>query len=239
MPDMPHLEVGEETDLVEVKPDQHFTKPPPRFTDASLVKILEEKGIGRPSTYAPIIRTIITRNYIKRMERSLQPTELGELVNKLLVEHFPDVVDYEFTAKMEDELDDVEDGKSAWVDVLKNFYSTFEGQVELAKEKMSSVKKEVEEIDEICEECGRPMVIKWGRRGRFKSCSGFPTCKFSRSITTGVKCPEEGCDGELVERTSKRGAFYGCTKFPKCTFTSRRLPKEESEEGNEDQVEEA
>ena len=201
--EIPELEVGEETSLKELIPDQHFTKPPPRYTDASLVKALEEDGIGRPSTYAPIIRTVIARHYIKRAQKSLQPTELGELVNKLLVENFPDIVDVEFTAKMENELDDIEAGDEDWVKVLKEFHSPFVVKLEEAKKKMESVKKEVEKTDEVCEECGRPMVIKWGRRGRFMSCSGFPACRNSKSITTGVKCPEEGCDGELVERKSR------------------------------------
>jgi DNA topoisomerase-1 len=237
MPELPPLDEKEVLDPLEILPEQHFTKPPPRFSDASLVKMLEEKGIGRPSTYAPIIRTIITRNYIKRVTRTLQPTELGELVNKLLVDNFPDVVDDKFTARMEDELDGIEEGRTEWVSVLEGFYRPFAKEVEKAKEKMKSVKKQVVETDETCEDCGRPMVIKWGRRGRFMSCSGFPACKNAKSITTGVKCPEEACEGELVERKSSRGAFYGCTKYPKCTYTSRTLPKEENESASGDTVE--
>ena len=240
MTEIPELEPGEETLLKELRPEQHFTKPPPRYTDASLVKTLEEDGIGRPSTYAPIIRTVIDRHYIKRVERSLHPTELGELVNKLLVENFPGIVNVEFTAKMEDELDYIEEGTENWVKVLKDFYAPFNKTVEEAKDRMKSVKKQVEETDEVCPECGRPMVIKWGRRGRFLSCSGFPACKYAKSITTGVKCTEESCDGELVERKSRRGAFYGCTNYPKCTFTTRRLPAPEgAKEDGTDSVEEA
>ena len=227
---IPELEEKEILDLEELLPEQHFTKPPPRYTDASLVKVLEEQGIGRPSTYAPIIKTVINRNNIKRMGRSLHPTELGELVNKLLVNNIPEVVDNEFTAKMENKLDDVEEGKENWVNVLKEFYTPFMNDLEKAKEKMGNMKKQVVKTDEVCELCGKPMVIKWGRRGRFLSCSNFPTCRHSKSITTGVKCPEEGCDGELVERKSSRGMFYGCTKYPKCTFTSRTLPKNDGEE---------
>lgn len=235
---MPPLEEGETTLLDELLPEQHFTKPPPRYTDASLVKDLEEKGIGRPSTYAPIIRTIINRNYIKRMGRSLQPTELGELVNKLLVENFPDIVDDAFTARMEDELDEIEEGKIEWHKVLEEFYGDFSKKLEEAKERMKSVKKQEVKTDEVCDKCGRPMVIKWGRRGRFLSCSGFPSCKEAKSITTGVKCPEEGCDGELVERRSRRGMFFGCTKYPKCTYTSRKLPQQAEEgQGSDSQVE--
>jgi len=232
-PMLPPLEDGEALEKVEIIPEQHFTKPPPRYSDASLVKVLEEKGIGRPSTYAPIIRTIIGRNYIKRLGRALQPTELGELVNKLLVENFPGVVDDEFTARMENELDEIEDGQVEWVSVLREFYEPFSKKLEEAKERMKSVKKQVIATDESCEKCGKPMVVKWGRRGRFLSCSDFPTCKNAKSISTGVKCPAEGCDGELVERKSRRGAFYGCTRYPKCTYTSRTLPKKEEEEDAE------
>jgi len=236
---IPPLEEGELLDLKEMFPEQHFTKPPPRYSDASLVKALEEKGIGRPSTYAPTIRTVITRNYIKRLGKTLRPTELGELVNGLLVENFPDIVDEEFTAKMEDELDNIEDGKTEWVSVLKKFYQPFEKKLEEAKERMKSVKRQAVKTDEVCEECGKPMVIKWGRRGRFLSCSDFPTCRNAKSITTGIKCPEENCDGELVERKSSRGMFYGCTKYPKCTHTTRKLPPQENESGEkEESVEE-
>lgn len=230
MAPIPHLDPDEVVDPVELKPEQHFTKPPARYTEASLVKALEEKGIGRPSTYAPIIRTIIQRNYVKRVGKNLQPTELGDLVNDLLVENFPDVVDEEFTARMEGELDDIEEGKTPWVSVLKEFYGSFSRKLDEAQIKMKSVKKHVEATDQVCELCGKPMVIKWGRRGRFLSCSAFPLCKSSKSITSGVKCPIEGCGGELVERRSRRGAFYGCTSYPKCTYTSRKLPQEQGVE---------
>jgi len=236
---IPPLEGGEVLDLKEMLPEQHFTKPPPRYSDASLVKALEEKGIGRPSTYAPTIRTIITRNYIKRLGKTLRPTELGELVNGLLVENFPDIVDEEFTAKMEEELDNIEDGKKEWISVIRNFYEPFLKKLEEAKQRMKSVKRQAVKTDEVCEECGKPMVIKWGRRGRFLSCSDFPVCRNAKSITTGVKCPEENCDGELVERKSSRGMFYGCTKYPKCTYTSRKLPAGEMPSGEtEEAVEE-
>jgi len=234
MAELPPLEKGEKLDPLKLLPEQHFTKPPGRFSEASLVKALEEKGIGRPSTYAPIIRTVIHRNYIKRVGRTLQPTELGELVNKLLVESFPGIVDVEFTAKMENELDGIEEGGQKWIKVLKEFYDSFVKDLEEAKKRMSSVKKQSVETDEVCEKCGRPMVIKWGRRGRFLSCSGFPACKNAKSITSGVKCPVEGCDGELVERKSKRGTFYGCTNYPRCTYTSRDLPKEEEAPGEKE-----
>ncbi len=236
--ELPPLEKAEALDLKELVPEQHFTKPPPRYSDASLVKILEEKGIGRPSTYAPIIRTVVNRNYIKRVGKYLQPTELGELVNKLLVENFSDIVDEEFTAKMESELDGVEEGNIGWVQVLKDFYAPFSKKLEEARERMKSVKRQEIKTDQVCEKCGRPMVIKWGRRGRFLSCSGFPACKNAKSITSGVKCPMEGCDGELVERKSRRGVFFGCTNYPKCTYTTRKLPQPGEDNDNEaEQVE--
>ncbi|MFH1836921.1 MAG: type I DNA topoisomerase [Candidatus Omnitrophota bacterium] len=225
--EIPHLEIEEEVDLKKLLPEQHFTKPPPRYTDASLVKVLEDKGIGRPSTYAPTIRTITQRNYIKRLAKSLQPTDLGELVNKALVENFPDIVDDEFTARMENALDEIEDGKVKWVSVLKDFYSSFLKTLNVAKDNMKDVKRQVLTTEQTCPECGQPMVVKWGRRGQFLSCLAFPNCKYSQSITTGVKCPTESCEGELVERKSRRGAFYGCTKYPTCTYTTRKLPAEE------------
>ncbi len=241
MTKIPPLEAGEETLLEELLPAQHFTKPPPRYTDASLVKDLEEKGIGRPSTYAPIIRTIIDRHYIKRSGRSLVPTDLGELVNRLLVENFPGIVDDEFTAEMEKELDEIEEGEKERLEVLKDFYGPFTKNLEKAKEKISSVKRQEIATDEVCGECGRPMVIKWGRRGRFLSCSGFPTCKNAKSMSTGVKCPVEGCGGDLVERKSKRGMFYGCTNYPKCTYTSKNLPsgveEEKEKRGEQEELE--
>ncbi len=231
---MPPLEKGEEVDFMNFLADQHFTKSPPRYSDASLVKELEEKGIGRPSTYAPIIRTIIDRNYVRRLQRYFQPTELGGMVNEFLVENFPNVFDYEFTARMENELDDVEDGKSCWSDVVNDFYAPFSGKLEEAQDRLKNYKKKDIITADICAECGKPMVIKWGRRGKFLSCSDFPACRFSKSITTGVKCPDETCEGELVERKSSRGAFYGCTGYPKCTYTSRTLPKRVDEEGPEE-----
>ncbi len=223
---IPTLKKEEILQLVKLIPSQHFTKPPAHYSDASLVKALEQKGIGRPSTYAPIIWTIIFRNYVKRISGYLSPTELGEVVNELLVKHFPKILDIKFTAMMEDELDGIERGETDWLTVLKGFYGPFMRNVEHAKETMKSIRKEGIKTDEICPECGRPIIIKWGRRGKFLSCSGFPKCKFAKSITTGIKCPQEGCDGLLIERRSRRGAFYGCTRYPKCTYTTRRLPKE-------------
>jgi DNA topoisomerase-1 len=220
---IPPLVKGDGLSLVDLLPEQHFTKAPPRYNDASLVKVLEEKGIGRPSTYAPIIRTIIDRNYIKRMGKVFQPTELGILVTKLLVQHFQNVVDYEFTAKMETALDGVEEGQVEWTGVIKEFYDPFMKTLAEAKEKIKDVNKEEIRTGDFCPLCNRHMIVKWGRKGRFLSCSGFPECRYSKSITTGVKCPVDNCGGELVERRSRRGAFYGCTSYPKCTYTARNL----------------
>jgi len=225
---LPELSVDEPLDLLDLLPSQHFTKPPPRYSDASLVKVLEELGIGRPSTYSPIIQTITARDYVGRESGYFKPTELGTIVTGLLKEHFPKILDVEFTARMEDELDGIEEGEADWQVVLKAFYSPFIHSADLAKINMKDVKKEVGVTDEICKLCGKPMVIKWGRRGKFLSCSDFPTCKNAKSISSGVKCPTEGCGGELVARRSTRGPFYGCTNYPKCTYVARKLPEKEN-----------
>ena len=219
---IPPLEKDELLDLVKLLPSQHFTKPPPRFSDSSLVKALEEEGIGRPSTYAPIISTLILRDYARRVKGYLNPTELGFKVCDLLVEYFPKIMDLKFTALMEDELDEIEEGKLDKIKVLEDFYAPFKVSLDFAQ---ANIKKEVEITGEVCEKCGRPMIVKWGRKGKFLSCSGFPECRNSKSITSGVKCPEPGCGGELIERRSKRGFFYGCSNFPKCKFTSKNLPE--------------
>ena len=220
---------GEELDLLKLIPSQHFTKPPARYTDASLIRTLEEKGIGRPSTYAPTIRTIIYRHYIKREDRSLAPTELGMVVNDLLVKNFPDILDIKFTARMEEKLDKIEKGELKWQDVMDDFYKPFVKNLEEAKVKMRDVKKEVVRTDEVCEKCGKPMVIKWSRYGKFLSCSDFPQCKNAKSIDIGIKCPSDNCDGMLVQRRSKYGRmFYGCSKYPECKFITNKLPKNDS-----------
>lgn len=219
---IPPLARDDILNLIEMVSSQHFTKPKPRFSDSSLIKALEEDGIGRPSTYAPIISTLIMRDYIRRIKGYLHPTELGFKVCDLLVEYFPRIMDLGFTARLEDELDNIEDGQVNKVEVLKKFYVPFKEKLNFAQE---NIKKEVVETDKVCEKCGKPMIIKWGRRGKFLSCSDFPKCKHSQSITTGVQCPEAGCRGELIERRSRRGMFYGCSNFPKCTFTSRTLPQ--------------
>jgi DNA topoisomerase-1 len=218
---LPDLKKNEVLLLLCLIPSQHFTKPPSRYSEASLIKALEEEGIGRPSTYAPIIKTIVNRDYVRRIKGYFHTTELGFRVCDLLVEYFPKIVDLKFTAQMEEELDRIEEGQDDRLKVLNDFYNPFKSHLDFAQK---NIKKEIFLSDEICQKCGRPMVMKWGRRGRFLSCSGFPKCRYSKSITTGVSCPESDCDGELVERRSKRGVFYGCSNFPRCRFTSKRLP---------------
>ncbi|PIU41776.1 MAG: type I DNA topoisomerase [Candidatus Omnitrophica bacterium CG07_land_8_20_14_0_80_42_15] len=225
---LPKFSIDEVLDLLKLDPSQHFTKPPPRFSDASLVKVLEEEGIGRPSTYAPIIYTIISRHYVVREKGYLRPTDLGMIVTELLVKHFSDIMDPKFTAKMEEELDDIEERKQDKLKVLNDFYGPFSKALEKAADNMRDVKHEIVETNEVCELCGKKMVIKWSRRGRFLSCSGYPECKGAKSISTGIKCPVPNCGGELVERRSKRGIFYGCTKYPKCTHITNKLPEQES-----------
>lgn len=230
---IPELTKDEVLKLLDLIPSQHWTKPPSRYTDASLVKALEEYGIGRPSTYAPIIQTIVTRNYVKRQGGYFIPTELGSVVTELLMNSFPKILDLEFTAKMEEELDEIEEGKEEWRNVLHRFYNPFKEDLEAAQINMKKIKTEQTPTSEICNMCGRPMVIKWGRHGRFLSCSGFPKCRNAKPISTGVKCPQEDCDGELIERRTKTGRiFYGCTNYPKCKFLSRRLPKNEEQKEN-------
>lgn len=223
---IPPLEQGEVLGLKGLNPSQHFTKPPPRYSDSSLIKALEEDGIGRPSTYAPIIYTIILRDYVRRIKGYLHPSELGFKVNDLLVEYFPKIVDVNFTASIEEELDEVEEGDLSRDAVLKEFYQPFKESLDFAQ---ANIVKEVITTDQLCDKCGKPLIVKWGRRGKFLSCSGFPECKNSKSITSGVKCPQENCGGELIERRSKRGFFYGCSNFPKCTFTSRNLPEDQEQ----------
>ena len=222
---IPSLEKGEILDLSKILPSQHFTKPPPRFSDGSLVKALEEEGIGRPSTYAPIIHTLILRDYVRRLKGYFSPTELGFKVSDLLVQYFPKIMDVKFTARMEEELDEVEEGRLSRLKVLEEFYAPFKENLDFAQQ---NIKKEVVTTEEVCDKCGKPMVIKWGRKGKFLSCSAFPACRNSKSIGSGVKCPESGCGGELIERRSKRGIFYGCSNFPNCKFTSRDLPADKT-----------
>jgi DNA topoisomerase-1 len=280
---IPDVAVGDSLKALKVDPKQNFTQPPPRYTEATLVKALEENGVGRPSTYAAIISTIQDKEYVMLQQRKFSPTDLGRLVNDLLVEHFPSILDVEFTASMESNLDKIEDGKSNWVKILKAFYGPFEKTLSAAKQDMKSIKKqgiptgipcklcdgslvikwgktgeflacenypdckhtqnfkkdengdivpvereEPEESGETCEKCGRPMVFKHGRFGKFLACSGYPECKHIKSQTTGVKCPEENCGGELVQKISKKGkVFFSCDKFPKCKYATwdKPIPK--------------
>jgi DNA topoisomerase-1 len=230
---LPDLKEDDKTDLLEVNPEQHFTRPPGRFSEASLIKELKEDGIGRPSTYAAIMKTIKDRNYVRKERKSLVPTKVGRTVNKLLVDHFPQIVDIDFTANMEENLDEVAKGKRDWQDVISEFYQPFAERLDQKMDEIS--KKDIieEEIDEECPECGAPLVKKLSKNGEFISCSRFPDCKYARSIEkkTGIDCPE--CEkGEIVEKKTKKGkTFYGCSSYPDCEFalwqepTGEKCPK--------------
>src|SRR6266571_1226669 len=223
---LPPLDVNEVLDLHELKPEQHFTQPPPRYTEASLIKELEELGIGRPSTYVPIISTIQERGYVDQEQRRFVPTWLGETVNEDRPKPFPDIVDVGFTAEIQKQLDEVEEGRRAWTEFLRGFYGDFKVTMDKAEAEMNRVQKPVEEIDEPCPECGRNLVIRTGRFGRFISCSGFPECRYRRSFMnkTGALCPQ--CGGDLVERKTrlKKRVFYGCSNYPTCNFAIWERP---------------
>jgi len=222
---LPELAEGEEIEARSLQQKQHFTQPPPRYTDATLVKTLEEKGIGRPSTYAPIVETIIKRGYITRENKQLYPTELGTIVIDLLKKHFKYIIDVEFTAGMEQKLDKIEEGELEWVKVLETFYKPFIATLETAEKEIGQVQVADEVTDEICELCGRNMVKKFGRFGKFLACPGFPECRNTRPLLepTGVKCPR--CEGELVVRRTKKGRkFFGCDQYPKCDFVTWDKP---------------
>lgn len=223
--DIVPLTAGERLSLEKTHPAQHFTEPPPRYTEASLVKTLEENGIGRPSTYAPIIATLIEREYVQREKKRLVPTELGRLVDMLLRENFPSIVDVKFTAEMEKRLDLVEEGLEPWDKVVKEFWEPFKRQIEKAEREIERVKVEDEPAGVNCEKCGRPMVIKKGRYGKFIACSGYPECRNTKPFVekTGVKCPK--CGGDIVVRRSRRGrVFYGCENYPDCDFVTWSRP---------------
>ena len=224
--ELPPLARDEPLDLLGIYPEQHFTQPPPRYTEATLIKALEEHGIGRPSTYAPILSTIQERGYVERMpDRRLKPTDLGFIVNDLLVKHFAQEVDLKFTAQMEEKLDRIADGESNWVQVLRDFYAPFKQTLDRAAAEMPNVTLPVETTNEVCDKCGAPMVVKRGRFGKFLACSRFPECKGTRNLSasggsanTGVTCPE--CkQGTIIEKKSKRGRiFYSCNRYPDCKF---------------------
>jgi len=216
---LPPLTPGEKLSLVELKKEQHFTQPPLRYTEASLIKVLEEKGIGRPSTYAPTITTITARGYVGRDKKQLVPTELGTVVTDILVEHFPDIAGAEFTADMEKRLDEIENSNINWVDIISDFYGPFEENLKKADTAIGKVKIADEESDVICEKCGRKMVYKMGRFGKFLACPGFPECRNAKPIVkeTGVNCPK--CGKKILEKKSKTGKiYYGCEDNPKCDF---------------------
>jgi DNA topoisomerase I len=262
---LPVLSEGEILELLSLTPKQHFTQPPYHFSEATLIKELEEKGIGRPSTYAAILSTIKGKEYVKLEKGKFFPTELGFLVNDLLVVNFPDILDVQFTAQMEENLDKIEEGEKGWVETLKEFYLPFQKDLEMAKVSMRDVKREMIPTDTFCERCGSKMVQRWGKRGyflacssypkcrftrevngnedkngeteaqcgqcgsamvikngkfgRFLACSNYPTCKSTRPLDTGVRCPQEGCDGMIVERRTHKGrTFYSCANYPRCTF---------------------
>ncbi|HJE19731.1 MAG TPA: type I DNA topoisomerase [Aliicoccus persicus] len=223
---LPELNEGEVVKAEKIDPKQHFTQPPPRYTEARLVKTLEELGIGRPSTYAPTLDTIQKRNYVRMDQKRFMPTELGEVVNDSVTEYFPDIIDVQFTNEMERSLDDIADGEANWVSVIDKFYKGFSPQVERAEEEMEKIEIKDEPAGEDCEKCGSPMVYKMGRYGKFMACSNFPDCRNTKAIvkSIGVKCPKCN-EGDVVERKSKRNRiFYGCDRFPECDFVSWDKP---------------
>ncbi|WP_339320188.1 type I DNA topoisomerase [Paenibacillus sp. FSL R10-2734] len=223
---LPPLQAGDALNKQEIEPKQHFTQPPPRYTEARLVKTLEELGIGRPSTYAPTLETIQKRGYVAIEEKKFMPTELGELIIEQMEQFFPEILNVEFTANMEGDLDHVEEGSEDWVKVLAEFYESFEKRLVFAEEEMKEIEIEDEVSDEICEKCGKPLVYKLGRFGKFLACSGFPDCRNTKPIIKdiGVTCPKCN-EGKVVERRSKKGrVFYGCDQYPGCDFVSWDRP---------------
>jgi DNA topoisomerase I len=219
------LQAGQILDLLRLIPEQHFTQPPPRFSEASLVRTLEENGIGRPSTYAPTLTTLQNRGYVVRDGRRLMPTETGNIVNDLVTEHFPNIVDTGFTANMEQDLDRVASGKQSWEAIVREFYGPFAKQVAEAEDAMPEIKTGPELAGRPCPECGEDLVIRWGRHGKFIGCSTFPKCRHTEPLLEkiGVSCPKDA--GDLVARRTKKGrTFYGCVNYPECDFTSWKLP---------------
>ena len=225
---LPKLEEGQPLRLSKIDPQQHFTQPPPRYTEASLVKAMEEDGIGRPSTYAPTIATISARGYVAKDGKSIYPTELGFITTDLMKENFPDIVDVDFTAHMEDEIEDVADGTVSWKEIIRQFYGPFKKTLDEAEEKIGNVEIKDEESDVVCEKCGRKMVYKQGRFGKFLACPGFPECRNTKAIvnTIDAKCPK--CGGKVIVRKSKKGiTFYTCENSPECDFISWNEPTDE------------
>ncbi len=219
------LAKGNALKLLELSPTQHFTQPPPRFTEASLIQMLEEYGIGRPSTYAPTISTILARGYVERENKRLMPTETGFVVNDLLIEYFPDILGVNFTAQMEEDLDEIAHGKRKWDDLIGDFYKDFEPKLKHAQEEMPETKTEPEKIGRSCPKCENELIVKWGRFGKFISCSNYPECKYTEPFLEkiGVACPKDG--GDIVLRKTRKGRiFYGCENYPNCDFTSWKKP---------------
>lgn len=227
---IPDIKINQKLTLKELDPKQHFTQPPARYTEATIVKALEENGIGRPSTYAPIISTIVDRGYVVREKKTFLPTELGEVVTELLKEYFSSIVDVEFTAEMEKKLDEVEEGNENWINVVDEFYRPLKDLIKIAEDKISkiTIEEEVEVTDILCDKCGKNMVIKKGRYGKFLACPGYPECKNTKAIVEelNVACPK--CSGKVVVRRTKKGrTFYGCSNYPECDFVSWDKPTEE------------
>lgn len=225
---MPKLETGDAVNVSNVETLQHFTQPPARYTEASLVKTLEEKGIGRPSTYAPTITTIISRGYVSREKKRLYPTELGKMVTAMMLDYFAPIVDTEFTASLEDKLDSVEEGKAQWRTILEDFYPPFEKMLNVAEQQIEKVEVKDEVSDIPCDKCGAMMVYKMGRFGRFLACPNFPECRNTKPIVTYIEAPCPKCGARLMEKTSRKNRkFYGCEKYPDCDFVSWEKPVKE------------
>ena len=224
---LPPLEKGDELKLLGIFPEQRFTQPPPRYTEATLVKTLEQYGIGRPSTYAPTISTIQERDYVNKVKGVFQPTQLGFATNDLLVHHFPDIINIKFTADMENELDDIASKERTWPSVIKDFYVPFDKDLQQALKTAEKVKLADEPTGDLCPKCGKPLIVKTGRFGKFIACSGYPQCKYTQSfqVKLGVKCPKPDCGGDLIQRISKKKrTFYGCSNYPKCDFITNFKP---------------
>ncbi len=223
---LPKLTEGELLNLLKLLPEQHFTEGPPRYNEASLIKKLEELGIGRPSTYASILSTILERYYVEKKERKFFPTPLGQAVIEFLITNFPDIFDYDFTAGMEDSLDEIARGERKWKPIIEEFFKPFEKKLESVEEKAARVKIATEETDKICPDCGKPLIIRFGKFGKFLACSGFPECKHTEGLEVSVdaKCPS--CGGDVVMRKTRKGRpFYGCKNWPTCKFASWTKPK--------------
>jgi len=224
--DIPALAEGEKLKLKAITPRQHFTQPPPRYSEASLVKALEEKGIGRPSTYAPIIATILARGYVEKEQKLFLPTELGKVVTDMMKKHFEDIVNIEFTANMEEQLDRVEDGNENWVDIMEDFYSKFSNTLAKAEGSMERIQIQDQVTDIVCDKCGRNMVIKMGKFGKFLACPAFPECRNTKPIVqeAGVNCPI--CGGKvLIKKSKKRRTYLGCENNPTCEFMQWGTPE--------------